>query len=259
MLKVNRTKALLAQGQVVYGTACTGVRSPTWAQIAAGAGFDYLMIDAEHHPWSLETLAEVCRTSRAKDITPIVRLPDALPDWISRCLDLGAEGVVLPRVENPDTVALAVERMKYPPQGRRGLSTGGGHSDYLGTADPAGFIAHMNENTMLVIQIETAAAVERADEILAAGGVDAVMVGPMDLTLSLGVVGQIHHARMDEAMTAILRACERAGVASGFHTTDVEFLRKWRRAGARFLTFGSDLGFLTSAARQACQAIRDSG
>jgi len=256
-LMENRTKALLREGKRVYGTAVGEYTSPVYAQLAAQAGYDYLMIDREHNAWNIQSLREMVRSCRARGITPIVRIPDMVPHWISQTLDLGAQGIMVPRVESRETVEVALQRMKYPPEGERGLAPGLGHSDYM-PCDAAELVRHQNEHTMLVIQIESRVAVERVDDIVSVPGVDAVMIGPMDLSLSLGVVGQVDHPEMREAMQTVMDACERHGVAGGMHMGDTDLLVAWAGRGARFLTYGGDIGFVMAGLRGGIERLRQS-
>jgi 2-dehydro-3-deoxyglucarate aldolase/4-hydroxy-2-oxoheptanedioate aldolase len=177
-----------------------------------------------------------------------------VPHWISQTLDLGAQGIMVPRVESRETVEAALRRMKYPPLGERGLALGA-QIDYL-PASPAAAVEHQNQNTMLVIQIESELAVDRVDEIVSVPGLDAVMMGPMDLSLSLGVVGEVDHPKMRAAMARVIEACNRHGVACGMHMGDLDLLRHWRDQGARFLTYGGEMGFIKAGLDAGIRALR---
>jgi 2-keto-3-deoxy-L-rhamnonate aldolase RhmA len=186
-----------------------------------------------------------------------VRIPDLVPHWISQTLDLGAEGIMVPRVESRAAAELAVSRMKYPPLGQRGLATGVGHSDFVSSLDAQAFVDNANANTLLVIQIESARGVQQVNDIVSVPGIDAVMIGPMDLSLSLGYVGQLEHPVVEAAMGTIIDACNRHGVAGGMHMGNADLLRKWRDRGARFITCSGDLGFLEQGARAAIATLLD--
>jgi len=257
-LKENRTKHMLAARECAFGTAIAEYGTPAYAQMAALAGYDYLMIDREHNAWDIQTLREIVRTCRARDITPIVRIPDMVPHWISQMLDLGAEGIMIPRVESRATVEAALRRMKYPPEGERGIATGIGNCDYQ-PCDAAEVVVNANANTMLVIQIESQLAVDRVDDIVSVPGLDAVMIGPMDLSLSLGMVGQVDAPPMREAMGTILAACTRHGVACGLHLGDAALLRQWAERGARFITYSSDIGFVQDGLREGIRRLKANG
>ena len=187
---VNRTKEALRNGQAVVGTMVVEIRQPSVMQLLVNAGFDFIVIDNEHSPYSSGTIAELSQAARNLGLTPIVRVPDLAYPYLAQPLDSGAQGIMLPRVYNADQVKEAVQIMKYPPLGARGCAFGRGATDFKG-APLAETMAAANEQTMLIVQIETKEAIENGDEILAVPGVDVAFVGPTDLSISLGVPGQI--------------------------------------------------------------------
>jgi 2-dehydro-3-deoxyglucarate aldolase/4-hydroxy-2-oxoheptanedioate aldolase len=162
---------------------------------------------------------------------------------VARALDCGAQGVIFPRVESPELLERAVSWTKFPPAGVRGYGLTAVQVDY----EPVSFsqiIEHMNANTMVVLQIETRRALEAREELLAVGRIDAVMIGPADLSISLGVPGEFQHPRMVEAMEAVRDSCLRRGIAPGTQTRTAALARFWKERGMLFLGCSHDTGML---------------
>jgi 2-keto-3-deoxy-L-rhamnonate aldolase RhmA len=250
----NKVRAALKQGEIVIGTMAQDVRSPAIAQLFANAGFDFMFVDMEHGAYDLETAADIIKVARLAGIVPLVRVPDCLYHLIARVLDAGAMGVMVPRVETREEVERAVAAMRYPPLGKRGCSTGKGSSDYQ-SVPLQEFVHHANENVLAVMQIERKAAVDHIDDLLSVPGVDVALVGPADLTLSLGAPGP-QNAAVQQAIQRVIEAGERHGMATGIHLRDVEQLKKWQARGMTMLTCSSDLNFIANGARDAVGALR---
>jgi 2-keto-3-deoxy-L-rhamnonate aldolase RhmA len=254
MLRENGVKRALKQGRVVIGTMISEMRSPAIAQIMAGAGFDFMFIDMEHGAYTIETVADLIKVARLAGIVPLVRVPDPHYFLLSRPLDAGAMGLMVPRIEDPATVEHIVRSVKYPPLGTRGCSTFKGHSDYTRVVLRE-FTNFQNEEVLVILQIERREAIERIEEIAAVPGVDVCLIGPNDLTLSLGASSR-HDPAVIAAIERVIAACDAAGIASGIHILDVEELGMWMRKGMRMITCSSDARFLSSGAMQAVRALR---
>jgi len=257
-MKQNRSKRILAEGGVAVGTMVADFRSPEVAAILAAAGFGFFIIDNEHSPYSLEADHEIVRHARRLGIDAYVRVPDAQYHLIARTLDIGAEGVMVPRVESPETVREVVDAVKYPPLGRRGYGVRSIVTEHQAVSMPQA-IEFLNANTMVIVQIESAEAVERVSELVAVPGVDVALIGPADLSVSLGLPGEFEHPKMVQAIQRVIDACDRAGVAAGAHMPNVDLLRFWRQRGMRCLVCSTDSAFMLSAARDCANALRDLG
>jgi len=230
-------------------------RQPALLTLLAGGGFDFVLIDAEHGPFGVESVAALSRAAREASVTPLVRPPELSYGWIARPLDAGAQGIMLPRVTERAQVEQAVRWMKYPPVGSRGAVLARGHTEFAsGPLGPT--LEAMNRETFLVVQIETRAAAERLDELLTVPGVDAALVGPTDLSLSLGIPGQLDDAALTGAIERTLDACGRHGVVPAIHTNEVARSAAWARRGMRMVSIGSEAGILLQGAREAVAAIR---
>jgi 2-dehydro-3-deoxyglucarate aldolase/4-hydroxy-2-oxoheptanedioate aldolase len=233
----------LKRGETVIGTMVQEVRTPSIAQILKQVGFDFLMLDMEHGAFDLETAAEIIRAARLAGIPPLVRVAGPQYELIGRILDQGAIGVMLPRVESRAEVELLVQSIKYPPLGKRGMSSDAPHSGY-DFKPLAEFVQMNNEDTIAIAQIERKAAIQGIDAILSVPGVDVALVGPEDLSVSLGLDEHDLQGRVNAAIEAMMAAAARHGVVSAIHMGSVEALQAWLRKGMSMAMYSSDLGFL---------------
>jgi 2-keto-3-deoxy-L-rhamnonate aldolase RhmA len=255
MLRENPIKHTLRQGRVVLGTMISEMRSPAVGLIMAGAGFDFMFIDMEHGAYTIETVADLIKVARLAGIAPLVRVPDPAYFLLSRPLDAGAMGLMIPRVEDVATVEHIVRSVKFPPRGSRGVSTFKGHSDYS-HVDTREFTRFQNDETLVILQIERRRAIEQIEDIAAVPGVDVCLIGPNDLTLALGAESH-RDPIVVAAIERVIAACDTVGIASGIHTGDVEELGMWMRKGMRMITCSNDTAFLSSGASQVVRGLRE--
>lgn len=233
----------LKNGETLIGTMVQEVRTPAIAQILKQVGFDFFMLDMEHGAYDLETAAEIIRTARLAGIAPLVRVAGPQYELIGRILDQGAVGVMLPRVESAADVELLVQSTKYPPLGKRGLSSDAPHSGY-DFRPLAEFVRINNEDTVAIAQIERKAAIEDIDAILSVPELDVALIGPEDLSVSLGLGGEDTAARVRAAIEAMIAAANRHGVVAAIHMGNVDALQAWLARGMDMVMYSSDLGFL---------------
>lgn len=251
----NRAKVALKAGRLLMGTMLADIRQPSLMQILRNAGFDFVIIDNEHGAFSIESIADISRMARILGLTPIVRVPELAYPYIAQSLDVGSQGIMLPRVTHPDQVHQILEIMKYPPLGKRGTAMSRGQTDFrAGPLEEN--LAHANANSFLWIQIETADALQHLDEIVAIAGVDALFVGPTDLSISLGVAGQTDAAPLIDAIERVLAVCKAHGVAAAIQANDLAYARRWVERGMNILSYSSEIGLLAAAANAGIQAIR---
>jgi 2-dehydro-3-deoxyglucarate aldolase/4-hydroxy-2-oxoheptanedioate aldolase len=242
-MRINLVKQALKEGKVQYGTGFWQLRSPEIPRLLKAAGFHWTFVDTEHGGFDLETVQDICRVSNLVDFCPIVRVADLQYALIARALDCGAQGIIFPRVEAPEILERAVSWTKFPPVGVRGFGLAHQQIDY----EPRSFgevIEHMNANSLVVLQIETQRALDARDELLSVRGIDAVMVGPADLSISLGVPGDFQHPKMVAAMEAIRDSCNAHGIAPGTQTRNIGLAKFWKERGMRFLGCSSDTNML---------------
>jgi len=256
-MRVNAVKKALKEGKVQIGCGFGQLRSPEVARILAAAGFDWTFLDAEHGGFHIETLQDICRAAVTTGVAPIVRVADMQYALVARALDCGAQGIIFPRVESPEMLDRAVSWTKFPPLGIRGCGIAPTHIEYERATLPE-IIEHMNENVMVVLQIETRLAVQLRNELLSVPGIDAVMVGPVDLSISLGVPGDFQHPKMVDAMEQIRDSCIQHGVAPGTQTRTLALAKFWKERGMLFLGCGSETGFLMEKASEIATALKAS-
>jgi len=254
-MKVNHTKRRLQQGEVVFGCAIQQFGVPEIARLLAAAGFDFVFIDAEHGPFGLETLHSLIRACLERDITPIVRVGELLYSLVARALDAGAQGIIFPRVESQTLLAEAIRWTRFPPLGVRGYGLTPPQLDYEARSFPE-IIEHINANTLVVVQFETRTAIERREELLATPGIDVALVGPSDLSISLGVPGEFEHPKLLDTVFALMESCKRYNVLPGIQVRSPALARKWTERGMRFVGCGGEHGLLLEKARDVASELK---
>jgi 2-keto-3-deoxy-L-rhamnonate aldolase RhmA len=251
----NALQQKLRQQQPAYGTMIGDLRSPTVVQIVAQAGYDFLFIDTEHGPYSLETVADLVRVARLVGLTPLVRVPDAEYHLLVRPFDLGAQGIMIPRVETRAQVERIVESVLFPPLGKRGCSIDKGQNDFLGQ-NAWSFTEEANRENLVILQIERRQAVEDIDELLSVPGVGAALIGPNDMSLDMGLRSGDMLAALEAPIQHVLDACLAHGLPCGIHIGDLEWLAEWQRRGMLLLCYASGLKFLRQAASSGIDWLR---
>ena len=250
----NILKAALQSGRPVLGSWLQ-FGNPAVAEIMAKAGFDWLAIDLEHSTISIETAGELIRIIDLAGCAPLVRLSSNDPVQAKRVMDAGACGVIVPSIRSAAEARQAVQAVKYPPAGSRGVGLGRAHG--YGTR----FAEHLEEcrNSSVVIpMIEQMAGVERADEILNVEGVDGVFIGPYDLSASCGVTGELDHPLVTAAVQRVLAAARAAGKVAGIHVVHpaAGLVAARVSEGFRLIACGGDMLFLVPAVQQAVKDMR---
>jgi 2-dehydro-3-deoxyglucarate aldolase/4-hydroxy-2-oxoheptanedioate aldolase len=251
----NGIRQRLKAQETVFGTAIQQVGSPELPRVFAAAGADFVWLDAEHGPFDLETMQALVRSATLCGLAPLVRVGELLYSLVARALDAGAQGVIFPRVEDPGLLREAISWTKFPPIGRRGFGLGAPQLDYRRVSFTDA-IQNANDNTLVVVQFETAKAIERADELLSVPGVDVALIGPADLSVSLGVPGEFDHPSMNGAISSLIAACERYSVAPGIHTRTAKLASGWLEKGMRFVSSGNEVGLLLERATDLFSGLR---
>ena len=221
----------LRQGDLLLGQMVLELFTPGIGQMLASCGLDFVIFDMEHGRCDISLLAEMVAGCRGSNIFPIARVPDVGYAPLSRPLDIGARGVMVPRVETRMQAEDIVSQLKYAPVGRRGVALGIAHDLYrAGNAD---FFAQTNEETCVILLLETEKAFENLDAIISVPGVDVAWVGHYDLTVSMGIPAQFEHPRFLAAMEELVTVCRRHGVAPGFLPSSPDLAVHWiRKASA---------------------------
>ncbi|MEW5978695.1 MAG: aldolase/citrate lyase family protein [Acidobacteriota bacterium] len=254
-LKINQAKKKLKEGKAVVGTMVSMIRSPQVVSLLSAVGWDFFILDTEHSQFGWETMTDFMTVARHEEIVPLVRVADPVYHLLARTLDLGALGLICPRVETREAVESIVRHTKYLPLGERGAAVSIVHSAFRDVS-PAEYLEWANQETLVVIQPESKKAIDDIDSLVSVPGLDAVFIGPYDLSKSLGVPGQTKHPLMVEAFERVIAACNRHGVAPGVHLQDVNSAREWIGRGMRFVGVKNDFRFLSEAMVAATQELK---
>jgi 2-keto-3-deoxy-L-rhamnonate aldolase RhmA len=255
-MRVNDLKRVLGNGGVALGTMIAEFATSGIARITAGAGAEFVLFDMEHTGWSLETIRQLMATTRATDLTPLVRVPTSEGYFITGALDVGAAGVAVPQVETAEQARAIVTAAKYPPLGRRGVSAGVAHDDYC-VGNVAEAIEHANREVLLIAQIETARGAGHCDAIAAVPGIDVLWLGQYDLTASLGIPGQFTHPDFLAARRAVVQACKRHDKVGLYGCGNVDELAAAAADGFRLLMYTSDISIYQRALSRALDEVRE--
>lgn len=239
---------------MVWGTFVFEYGSPAVPRIMKAAGWDYILIDTEHASFGMETVGNLLHVSAAVGLPAVVRVPEAQRSLLSRPLDAGAMGVMIPRVESRAQAEDIVRYTKYFPMGDRGVALGTAHSAYQ-AVNGKQFIRQANTELLVIMQIETQRGMENLDDILSVPGLSVAYLGPHDLSTSMGMPGAVSHPRVVQAITAFLRGCKRHGVIPGIWVDSIQDGQAWMRRGARFMTYGADFSMVMERSRVVLDAV----
>lgn len=233
---------------------CSG--SPVAAEIVAGSGLDWTLIDGEHSPIGLESILALLQAVAPYPITPVVRVPSANPTWIKQVLDVGAQNLLVPMINTAEDAAAAVAATRYPPLGIRGVGSALARAAQFNRVE--NYLQRAHEITSLTVQIETDAAVQGARQIAEVDGVDAVFVGPSDLAASMGMLGQQEHPDVIAAVEHTIAEVRAAGKPVGVNAFTPNTARRYLNAGASFVLVAADVSILARATeRLAAEWIPD--
>jgi 4-hydroxy-2-oxoheptanedioate aldolase len=247
----NTVKEKLARNEVVASMTVRLVRGIEIAQIAKTAGFDMLYVDMEHSSLSFETTGQICLAALSAGIAAMVRVASNTPENISRALDGGALGIIAPHVGSAEEARAIVKAAKFPPLGERGAAGALPQLQYH-SLPAAQANAAINAATMVIVQFESAEAVDKADEIAAVEGVDMVLIGVNDMLASLGLAGEYEHPKVRDAYARTITACRKHGkhVGVGGLSARPKLAAEFIAMGARMVSTGTDIQFLLAAATE---------
>jgi len=236
----------LRGGERIVGTMVRMTRNPAIAQIAKEAGLDFIMLDMEHGPYTMETLADTAKVARSIGLGIFVRVPELTKGYVSRVMDLGADGVMVPMVSTPEEAQALVDWSRFEPVGKRGLGSTGVYTAFGGMKmDAREFMAEQNRRTLAIAQIETAEAIRNIDAITAVEGIDVVLVGPNDLSISLGVPGDKMSEAVQVGIDKVAKAAQRHGKIFSMHSAGA-LMDKWEARGMQMVMSDMDIGVLKS-------------
>jgi 4-hydroxy-2-oxoheptanedioate aldolase len=253
-MKTNHVRAKLKHGDPSIGTWLT-LPDPLAARMMARVGFDWLTVELEHAPTSLETAATSFAIISAAGCVPLARVPWNNGENIKRVLDTGAWGIVVPMVNSRMEAEAAVAAARYAP---RGCRTIGGQLHAVNfECDPGAYYARANEEILVVLMAEHVRAIEHADEIFSVPGIDAVFIGPNDLTHSMGMPPcfECDHAEFTGALEHILKIARKHGIAPGIHVADAAAAQRRIAQGFQFIAIASEAGMMLNKAQEIAQSL----
>ena len=241
----------IATGRPVLGTMLVDHASPAIISILAECGYDFVLLDCEHGNFGPHEIESVIATGVHENLCVIVRPPSEGRELITRALDAGAGGVLIPAVSSMEQVHAIVRASKYYPVGKRGVHLMRGHTRHR-AVDPVAFLAEANRDLITLIQIELKSALEIADEIAATNGVDGLYIGPADLSADLGIAGQWNSPTVHNAIRKVSEACRKHDKIMACHAGQIAAMQPLRRIGVQMFGYDCELGIF----RQQATALR---
>ncbi len=231
----NKIKTLLSQGEIALGVAMPDA-SEILAKLSVDTGVDFLWVDLEHRPYGINEVKNLPLIARRKGCMPMIRVPGLDQIHFKKALDIGANTIMVPQINNAEEARLAVQYAKYPPEGTRGVSP-----DWTLFMDLTfdDYLPYANQETAIVAQIESPEGIENIEEIAAVEGIDVLFAGPMDLSASLGIIGQINHPKLLDLLADFPKRVATANKPAGITFGDLDRCRRAIDEGYRFVNIGS--------------------
>jgi 2-keto-3-deoxy-L-rhamnonate aldolase RhmA len=251
--RTDRIRQKLATGEACSGT-WMALASPMAAEIIADAGFDFVVVDAEHNPFDPETLLHMLLAFRGSDTVPMIRVPWNDPIMIKQVLDMGFEGLVVPQTNTADDARQAVRACRYPPIGCRGFGPmrPGGYF-----RDGGEYVRSANDSIILAIQIENVSGAHEISDIVSVPGIDWILVGLYDMSASVGEWCNIEHPELWKACQKIMDAAHEGGIPAGIPLGGPDKIQKTLDLGSKLVFIGQDCAYLQSSVDHAVKTFRD--
>lgn len=243
-------KEKILQGKTLLGTLVT-MGSPIVTEMLSKCGFEWLFIDMEHSPLSLNQV-QLLIQSKTKECAALIRIPSNDETWIKQVLDLGADGIIIPLVKTAEEASRAVAAAKYPPAGQRSIGLARAHTFGM---EFSSYLEQANNNISIIALIEDKQGVENIDEILQVVGIDAIMIGPYDLSGSYGKLGQVEDSEIKQAIQIIHDACHRHKKPVGIFALKSEQAKAYLKQGYQLVATGIDFHYLWNAAKESLANI----
>ena len=255
-IPVNTLKQALRDGTRQIGL-WMGLADPCAAELLAGAGFDWLLIDAEHSPNDLRSVLAQLQAAAAYPVHCIVRPVSANAHLIKRYLDIGVQSLIVPMIETPEDAARVVAATRYPVRGYRGVASATTRASRWGRIDC--YFERSDAQMFVAVQVESVRGLENLEAITAVDGVDGVFFGPADLAASMGLLGKAADPRVGTAIAEGIKTVTGVGKAAGTLTSDRALARQYLALGARFIAVGVDMALLSKAAYELAGEFKEGG
>lgn len=244
-MRENKAKRKLLAGECIYGTFSNAI-CPEMIEMLGISGFDFIVIDSEHSSSSPETNRMLIMAGESRDVTMMTRIPNKMDSTVLRNLDVGAQGLLVPQVNSKEEAEAIVAASYYFPRGARGV-TMPRSADYGVKVTPPQYFQHSNDNMLIAVQCENVACIPHLEEIASVPGIDVIFVGPMDLSQSLGIPGQLEADEVKSVAEKVLLTAKNAGKYAGIFAMSAEQAKKYEAMGFRYIIVASDLIFFGEA------------
>lgn len=245
----NDLKMRLKKGEHILGTMVNLFDNPEIAKILKVCGFDYFIIDCEHGCFDYSAVANILAMAREVGICGMVRIPEVKREVILKYMEMGAGGLMLPNAESIEQAEKLVEYSKYHPLGNRGVSLLRPATGFEKVDNAAGYMDKVNQETILIVQVESPTSVKNIEELLAVEGIDAAFIGPNDLTQSMGILGQYEHVDYIAAVDHVIEMAKKTQKSAGIQTMSASALAPWIAKGMTLNLWGSEVVIMMNAAK----------
>lgn len=249
-------KARLKNGEQVLGTMVTVFDNPEVAKLIKVIGFDFFIVDSEHGNMDYGTVANMFAVAREAGIPAFVRIPEVRREVILKYMEIGAKGLLLPNTETVEQAKKLVEYSKYYPLGNRGVSLMRGHTGFEKPESATDYMKETNEETILMVQIESPTGVKNIEEILDVEGIDAAFIGPNDLSQSMGIMGQTDRPEFIDAVDKVIAAAKSKQKYSGIHLMSTDALKPWMEKGMTLNLWANDIIMMINAGKKGISELK---
>jgi len=253
-MKKNYLKEALKNGKTVLGPFLK-LTDPAVVEVMGFAGFDFVIIDQEHGPISIQNTQNMIRAAESVGITPVVRVNKNEETSILRTLDIGAQGIEIPQINNKENAINAVKSVKYSPQGERGVCRYVRAANYS-SMDKYKYFEYANQETIIISHIEGVEGINNLEEILSVPELDVIFIGPYDLSQSLGIPGKVNDPLVIEKMKEVIKKCKKRNIAVGTFADDTETAKFWISLGVQYMSFSVDVGILFEANKRIVNELK---
>lgn len=251
---MNDLQKSLGEGKTLVGPFCK-LQDPAIVEMASFSGFDFVIIDMEHGPYSIESTQNMIRAAEAKGITPVVRVTENSETLILRTLDIGAKCIQVPQICTKEDADKLVKSTKFYPKGERGMCRYVRAAEYTNISG-ADHFGKANDSITTIIHIEGMEGIENLEEIVQVDGIDVIFLGPYDLSQSCGVPGQVNDPKVVDAMKAAVETAKKYGKSVGTFTESPEKAKMWKEIGVQYISYAVDVGIVMNAFKEITAQVK---